>query len=394
VAITNHGEALLTLVGSGIEAWSADDPRQQIARIELPADQKFVAMSPGDEIVTSGPCGTVAWDWRTGSAVWAQPFQVDRITWDNAGAIAAAIGPGALWRVWRTDTGETLCAAPPAPAIRSRAFSPDGLMALGYNDGTVELRDADAGEPRRVATPPEASGGIVTALGRGGRALAVVTGANTSAARLVVVDIGSGSAIGALPLQYGAYAVSLSADGRRVAFANAAPVLHDVVSGGRLLDAGAGSNLLGFDPDDQRVAIVASADAEVVHTYHVSDGSPAGDLVAPPGVSIRSLAADWSVALGTQSSGFGEQLVWWAFPGGPVQPIPWSRNFAGPRLSSDGQLLFQSGIYYHEFTGDYPALAIFDLGTASELAFVINHALSPSANGRHLFGQAGALFCR
>ena len=76
--------------------------------LELPSEQKFVAMSPADEVVTTGPCGTVAWDWRTGTAVWAQPFQVDHITWDTDGSIAASTGPGALWRVWRTDTGEEL----------------------------------------------------------------------------------------------------------------------------------------------------------------------------------------------------------------------------------------------------------------------------------------------
>jgi hypothetical protein len=357
-------------------------------------------MSPADEVVTSGPCGTVAWDWRTGSAVWAQPFQVDRITWDRRGAIAAATGPGALWRVWRTDTGEALCTAPAAPAVTARAFSPDGMMVQSYDDGTVELRDRDLSAPRPLVLPPEASGGTVTAVGRGGHALAVTvaTGPYAQAAQLVVVDTTRSAALGALSLPYRPHGVSLSADGRRVAFAIATPTLYDVVSGARLLDAGAGTSLLGFDADERRVAIVAPAPSpgttNVVQTYLISDGSAAETFAAPPGVWVGALGPDWSFAFGLQSPGSAQTLVRWALPDGPVQPIPWSRNIGGLRMSGDGQLLFQSGTYYHEFTGDYPELAIFDLATGTELAHVIDHQLSPSADGRHLFGQAGAVFCK
>jgi hypothetical protein len=400
LAITNGGEALLVLEGTGIEAWSTDDPTKLLGRIELPPGQKLIAMSPADEVVTSGPCGTVAWDWRTGGAVWAQPFQVDRITWDSGGAIAAAIGPGALWRVWRTDTGEALCTARPAPAVTSRAFSLDGMMVQSYDDGTAELRDGDLSAGRPVVLPPEASGGILTALGRGGHALAVAGatgGRYAPVSQLVVVDTAGGAALGRFPVPYKPYAVSLSADGRRVAFANSAPVLYDVESGAPLLDAGAGTTLIGFDADDRRVAIVApgpSPGTSVVRTYLTSDGSAAETFDVPAGVWVGPLAPDWSVAVGMRTPGAAETMVRWALPDGPVQPIPWARNIGGLRFSSDGQLVFQSGIYYHEFTGDYPELAIFDVASGSELVHVIDHELSPSADGRHLFGQAGAVFCR
>jgi hypothetical protein len=190
--------------------------------------------------------------------------------------------------------------------------------------------------------------------------------------------------------------VSLSADGRRIAFMDSTPALYDVVSGARLLDTGAGTYLLGFDAGDRRVAIAGSVGAPgagVVQTYLTSDGTAAEAFVGPADVWFSALAPDWSLAVGTPSPWSPDQVVRWALPDGPVQRISW-RSFGALRLSSDGQLLLQSGIYYHEFTGDYPELAIFDLASGSELENVLDHQLSPSADGHHLFGQAGALFCR
>ena len=215
--------------------------------------------------------------------------------------------------------------------------------------------------------------------------------------QLVVVDTARGAALGGFPVPYKPYAVSVSADGRRVAFASSATVLYDVESGAPLLDAGAGTALIGFDADDRRVAIVArgpSTGSSVVRTYLTSDGSAAETFDVPAGVWVGSLSPDWSSAVGMRMPGSAETIVRWALPDGPVQPIPWARNIGGLRFSSDGQLVFQSGIYYHEFTGDYPELAIFDLATGSEILDAIDHQLSPSADGHHLFGQAGAVFCR
>ena len=95
-AVTAHGEALLVWVGGGIEARDAGDPTRTLSRVELPPGMAFVAMSPADEVVTAGPCGTVAWNWRTGAAVWAQPFAIRQIAWGAGGALASAVGPSAL----------------------------------------------------------------------------------------------------------------------------------------------------------------------------------------------------------------------------------------------------------------------------------------------------------
>jgi hypothetical protein len=364
----------------------------------------FVAMSPADEVVTSGPDGTVAWDWRTGAAVWAQPFPVTQIAWAAGGALAAAIGPGALWRLWRTDTGQALCTAPGGRAITRRAFSPDGgTVALTYDDGSIELRDADLGNLRPLTLSAAAAGGQIVSVSRGGARAVVWAGDATSGHRLVVMDTISGGVIlPPLPID-GNYVppACISADGRRLAYGNSGDIrMVDLESGAVLLDHAQGNSPVGFGPDERQLAVVKShqpGEREVIFTYATADGAPADTFAAPDeGVYVSALAPDWSFVVGYEyaTSLGSSRTLRWPLAGGAPQTLMTRLPIGGLSISTDGALLFDRGTFFHEFTGDYMELNVMDAATGAEVQDFVDHDLSPSADGRRLFGNTGALFCR
>jgi hypothetical protein len=404
VAVTAHGEALLAVVGSGIEAHDAAAPIRIVGRIELPPGMAFVAMSPADEVVTTGPCGTVAWSWRTGAAVWAQPFPVTQIAWAPGGALASAVGPGALWRAWRTDTGQALCTAPGGQAITRRVFSPDGfIVALTYDDGRIEVRDADLGNPHPliVSGAAAAPGSQIVALSRGGVYAVMLTGDSTSGHALVVVD--SIGRITGPPLRVDGASTPpafVSADGRRLAYKDTYKIrMIDLASGAVLLADDGNDALLGFDPDDRRLAVLSADPAvrAVIRTYATADGAPADTFALPDDrVNFSALSPDWSFAVGWEqdAASFTYRMLRWPLAGGAPRSLTTGIPRGALAISTDGRLMFDRGIYYHEFTGDYMELNVTDAATGGAVQDFVDHDVSPSADGRRLFGQAGALFCR
>jgi WD40 repeat protein len=403
-AVTAHGEALLVWVGGGIEARDAGDPTRTLSRVELPPGMAFVAMSPADEVVTAGPCGTVAWNWRTGAAVWAQPFAIRQIAWGAGGALTSAVGPGALWRVWRTDTGLPLCTAPGGRAITRRLFSPDGgTVAFVYDDGRIELRDADLANPRPLNLSGAAAGGQMLSLGRGGRYAAVWEANSPTSSVLMVADTITGRTSAPLPLDGTLPPTALvTADGRRLAYKSSFDLrLVDVESGAVLLDDDQNDWLVGFDPDERRMAIqrLATSGSQTILTYATADGAP-GETFATPGqrVIFEALAPDWSFAIGSSEDmmTYAYTTLRWPLAGGAVQPLSTRARapLGGFSVSTDGALFFDRGAYFHEFTGDHLELNVTDAATGAEVEDFVDHDVSPSADGRRLFGQGGALFCR
>ena len=389
-------------MGTGIEAHAADDPTRVLSRIELPPSMGFIAMSPADEVVTTGPCGTVAWDWRTGAALWAQPFQVRQIAWGAGGALAAAVGPGTLWRVWRTDSGESVCTAPGGRAITRRVFAPDGgTMALTYDDGSLELRDADLGNPRPLALSRALAGGQILSLSRGGSRAVVWAGDDASGRFLTVVDATSGSTSPPLPVVAWSPTAFVSADGRRLAYKDGDIRLIEPESGAVVLDY-AGGYLLGFEPGERRLAILTipappAPGPAAVLTYATADGAPGHTFLAPDTtINFEALAPDWSFAVGWQynSTSYTYRTIRWPLGVGAAGFLtnhPPRGNFT---ISTDGALIFDRGLYYHEFTGDYMETNVIDAATGAEVQDFVDQDVTPSADGRRLFGQGGAVFCR
>jgi hypothetical protein len=312
-----------------------------------------------------------------------------------------ANGPGALFRVWRTDSGAVLCAPPGGRGVTNRVFSADGReLLVRYDDSTAELRRADLDDPQPVAL---AAVGAATpmALANDGSAVAVwasqpVPTGQTPIWRLEVRRL-DGSLVGAGPLDtsYIVYHAALSPDLSRVLYESfTGLVLVDVGSGTTIASFDLGSGLLGFSADGMRFALGAT---DGIATYSSADGS-AGPVMRPTGQSVIGgmLSADWSVAVSDtpydSTPSAAQQAVRWQTPDGPGQSIP--ADQLGPAtLSTDGALLTRTDEIFHEFTGDYFDTTIRDAVTGALLQRFSDHPVTPSADGTRLFGDDGAVFC-
>jgi WD40 repeat protein len=402
-ALDNHGD-LLALAGTNeIRIVETLHPDQEVARIPLPAGTSVVGVSPADELVTSGPCGTIAWDWRSGEARWAQPFTVRTIAWSADGSLAVAVGPDALFRVWRADTGAELCAPPGGRAVTDRVFSADGGQVLvRYDDGAVEVRRGDLTDPRPFAATAVGTA-LPVALASDGSAVAIwaeqphpdpLPVGQSPPYRLEVRRL-DGSLIGAGPIDtsYRPYGAALSPDLSRA--------LYQATMGTKLVDIERGSIIatwggavVGFSPDGARFALQTQ---DGIATYFSADGS-AGPVMRPADqpVSGGTLSADWSFAISdlpwsSSSVPDSQHAIRWQTPNGPAQTIP--ADDLGP-MSIDGGLIIRTENVWHEFTGDYYDVIVRDAASGALVQRFSDHPVTPSADGHRLFGYGGAVFCR
>jgi WD40 repeat protein len=406
-ALDHRGDLLALSDGTELRIVEAQHPDQEVARIPVPAGTTVVGVSPADELVTSGPCGTIAWDWRSGQARWAQPFTVRTIAWSPDGSLATATGPDALFRVWRVDTGADVCAPPGGRAVTDRIFSADGSAVLvRYDDGSVEVRRGDLTD-----TQPVARGALGTsaplALANDASAMAIwadlpqpqpLPVGQAPNHRLEVRRI-DGSLIGAGPIDtsYRPYRVVLSPDLTRVVYqSNMGTLLVDVVHGTTIAPWNPTGEPIGFSSDGARFALVAP---DGIATFFSRDGS-AGPVMRPAGQTVSGgmLSADWTVAVsdlpysGNAAPG-GQQAIRWQTPDGPAQTIP--ADDLGPAvLSADGSLIIHTEEVFHEFTGDYFDVIVRDTATGALVQRFFDHPVTPSADGKRLFGYDGAVFCR
>jgi WD40 repeat protein len=404
VALDYHGDLLALSNGTQLSIVETQHPDHQVALIPLPPGTVVVGVSPADELVASGPSGTIAWDWHSGQVRWAQPFAVRTISWSADGSLAVATGPGALFRMWRTDTGAVLCAPPGGPGVTDRVFSADGREVLvRYDDSTTELRRADLSDPRPVALAAVGTAKPV-ALANDGSAVAVWADQPVSpdAERIQRLEVRGldGTLVGAGPedTSYGIYGAALSPDLTRA--------LYRSMTGLRLLDVGRGTTIasfdlgagvLGFSADGTRFALGVT---DGIATYSSADGT-AGPVMRPAGQPVAggALSADWSIALSLVATSDGKvpypaQLVRWAPPDGPAQSLLPNDLGGGAILSTDGALIIRTDNVWHEFTGDYYDTIVRDAVTGALLQRFSDHPVTPSADGTRLFGNDGAVFCR
>jgi len=404
-ALDNHGDlvalSLNGLNGTELRIVAAQHPDQEVARIALPPETAVVGVSPADELVTSGPCGTIAWDWRSGEARWAQPFTVQTIAWSADGSLAVATGPGALFRVWRTDTGAELCAPPGGRAVTHRVFSGDGRRVLvRYDDGAAEVRQGDLSDPQPVA--PAAVGAATTpvALASNGSGVAIWADQPPppidmgGLPRRLEVRRLDGTLVGAGPIDtsYVLHRAALSPDLTRVLNqSDMGPRLVDVGRGTTIASWDSSASVIGFSLDGTRFALSVS---DGIATFSSADGSP-GRQMRPAGQAVRGgmLSADWSVAVSGDPDYRVEQVYRWQTPDGPAQVI--AGGALGPStLSTDGALLIRTDEVWHEFTGDYYDTIVRDAVTGALVQRFSDHPVAPSADGTRLFGNGGAVFCR
>ena len=403
VALDDRGDLLALSNGTELSIVETQHPDHQVALIPLPAGATIVGVSPTDEIVASGPSGTTAWDFRSGQVRWAEPFTVRTISWSADGSLAVAIGPGALFRMWRTDTGAVLCAPPGGRGVTDRVFSADGTRVLvRYDDSTTELRRADLSDAQPVAISAVGTAKPV-ALANDGSAIAVwanqpVSPGVTPVYRLEVRRV-DGSLVGTGPQDASAVAhgAALSPDLTRALYASqTALTLVDVASGTTIASLGLDAAILGFSADGTRFALGVT---DGIATYSSADGT-AGPVMRPAGQPVAGgdLSADWSVALSFATSDgkvpYPAQMVRWAPPGGPVQSLLPTDGDGPATLSTDGALIIHTYNVFHEFTGDYYDTVVRDAVTGALLQRFSDHPVTPSADGTRLFGNDGAVFCR
>jgi WD40 repeat protein len=398
VALSNHGDVLaLSDGGSLLHLVETQHPAQELARIAPVAGTNVLGVSPADELVTSGPCGTIGWDWRSGRARWVQPFTAQTIAWTADGSVAVAAGPGALFRIWRADTGAALCAPPGGRDVTDRVFSGDGRSVLvRYDDGAAEVRDADLTNPRPVA-PAAVGTATIATLANDGSAVAIwaeqppASAGQTAPHRLEVRGL-DGTLLGAGPIDASdrLYAATLSPDLTRALYASAGPRLVDTASGTLIAPGTLAGTVLGFSPDGARFALAVS---DGIATFSSADGS-AGPLMRPTGQPVLggALSADWSVAVSSAPGDGGTEAVRWQTPDGPAQVLP--GGLGQGTLTTDGALLIGTDLTWHEFSGDYYDTVVRDAATGALLQHFSDHRLTPSADGTRLFGDAGAVLCR
>jgi WD40 repeat protein len=402
-ALDNRGDLLaLSTGGSELRIVETQHPDHEVARIPLQAGTSVVGVSPANELVTSGPCGTIAWDWRSGAARWAQPFTVRTIAWSGDGSLALATGPGALFRVWRTDTGAELCAPPGGRAVTDRVFSADGRRVfVRYDDGGGEIRGADLADPQPVAV---AAVGTATPLALAGDGSAVAIWAEQGVlpgegiVRRLEVRRLDGTLVGAGPIDasYQPYRTALSPDLTRALYqSTTGPRLVDIGSGTIIASWDFGGTVIGFSPDGTRFALEVT---DGIATFSSADGR-AGPVMRPADQAVIGgrLSADWSVAVSDAPGGFGTpagtHAVRWQTPDGPAQLIP--GDGLGPAIvSTDGALIIRNDLVWHEFTGDYFDTIVRDAVTGALVQRFSNHPVTPSADGVRLFANGGAVFCR
>jgi hypothetical protein len=154
------------------------------------------------------------------------------------------------------------------------------------------------------------------------------------------------------------------------------------------------ASLIGFNLDGSRLAVGTT---DGIATYASADAA-AGPVMRPAGIGAVSgamLSADWSIAVGEEASPIGPppKQFRWQTPDGPAQPISADVLDLGV-LSSDGAVLMRTELFWHEFTGDYFRTIVHDVATGALVQQFYNHLVAPSADGKRMFGLAGAVFCR
>jgi WD40 repeat protein len=406
-ALDHWGDLLALSDGTDLRIVETRHPDHEVARIALPAGNSVVGVSPANELVTSGPCGTIGWDWRSGQARWAQPFTVRTIAWNADGSLAVAAGPDALFRAWRTDTGAELCAAPGGRAVTDRIFSADdGRVLVRYDDGAVEVRRGDLSDPRPVAgaavgaTPP-------VALANDGSAVAIwaelsppqpLPPGQISTYRLEVRRL-DGSLVGAGPVDNSnrPYRAAVSPDLTRALYMSyTGPKLVDLERGTTITTWDFDASVIGFSPDGARLALGMQ---DGIATFFSSDGNP-GPVMRPADQSVSGgmLSADWSVAVSdlpyaSSTTPASQHAIRWQTPDGPAQLIP-ADDLGPSTLSADGALIIRTEHIWHEFTGDYFDVIVRDATTGALVQHFSDHMVAPSADGKRLFGYGGAVFCR
>jgi WD40 repeat protein len=123
LAFTPDGGHVLSDGGGVIEV--RDTARLAVtARYALPANAKFVGMSPDGALVVADAASTWWLDAASGATVKRQPFALREISWSAGPAAVGTGADGALLHAWRSGADQCVPATPEAvPSLASAGFA-------------------------------------------------------------------------------------------------------------------------------------------------------------------------------------------------------------------------------------------------------------------------------
>ncbi len=228
-------------------------------------------------------------------------------------------------------------------AFEAVAFSPDGeVVVTGSGDGTVQLWQAETGEPLDLPIRHEVAVGAV-AFSPNERT--VVTGGADGMVRLWRVK--TGASIGqTLSHEAAVRAVAFSPDGQVVMTGSEDGVvqLWHMEAGdplGSPLRHGAAVRAVAFSRDGETV--ITGGEDKVAYLWHVETGKPLG----PPlrhGAEVRAVALGWDGRTVVTGSKDGMAQMWQAETGKPLgPPLRHGAEVRAVALSPDGRTVVVGG---------------------------------------------------